>query len=205
VTGCGSSRSGLELQDDLVGRLPQDESLPAEPHDEPYSCTLTAAANGWKLTVRWDPGDLVRQVTFDSDEVRTTMRIPLRNRPRPWTSSDAGVTSTRYGPYQPACNHREGEKVWHVTMEHEQLNFPTVADLTAQLSWPWYSDPSWTAVSADGTVVRVQYDAHPTTPSLNIDVLRLTVNGAPPTASVMEPFLKGEITIEPRSETQSPE
>lgn len=194
VCGCRTRPSGLALQDTLAdrplqGTILQSAQLPAD-----AIRSLTASGQGWTLDVWWKPEALTRHVTWRKGEAGCSLTVPLRQRPRPWTSTSAGVTETKYGPYQPALNLRDGGDAWQVVMSHERIDFPSEQDLVRRLQWKYYNDPSKTALSSDGILVVLAVDissAHMN--SLGVDINTLTVNGKPPSAEILKPFLQGTI------------
>jgi hypothetical protein len=105
---------------------------------------------------------------------------------------------TRYGPYQPACVHRQGGVDWHVTMSHEQADFPTEEDLTKMLKvtipGQRHAHP---VLSPDGIMVTLSGPSFSGTTSLDVEIYTLTVKGQPPSLSLLKPFLTGKVIIEP--------
>jgi hypothetical protein len=160
---------------------------------------LTAEGPDWTVTVQWNTGELPRHVAWREAGDGFSLGIPLRARPKPFTTSFWGLTMTRYGPYQPACVHRRGGDDWHVQMSHEQADLPSEAELTTLLErsipGPAHAHP---ALSPDGIMVTLRGPQFSGTASLDVQIWILTVNGKRPSASVLEPFLTGKVAIEPR-------
>jgi len=109
---------------------------------------------------------------------------------------------TTYGPYQPACVHHRAGADWHVQMSHEQADFPTEAELLRFLkrSIPGqlHAHP---VLSAEGIMVTLRGPLYSGTTSLDVEIWTLTVNRRTPSASLLRPFLTGELKIEPNQIT----
>ena len=194
AAGCSRSPSGLNPQDELARSLPHDTSIQPPDASAKFSHQLTAEGVDWTVTVRWNAGELVRFVTWNEGSDGFSLGIPLRTRSKPFTTSDTGVTITRYGPYQPACVHRRRGDDWHVQMSHEQADFPTEADLTKFLeqNFPGRSH-AHPVLSSDGLMVTLRGPSYSRFSSLDIEIWILTVNGETPSASVLRPFLTGTL------------
>ena len=117
VSAASNARpTGLDLQAALAASLSHDASLPSPESTQQFNKTLTAQGSNWTVTVRWNPGDLHRFVTWQEGEDGFSLGIPLGNRGTPFALTWAGVTMTRYGPYQPACVHQRNGSDWHIQM-----------------------------------------------------------------------------------------
>src|SRR2546425_3144583 len=130
AASCSRRLSGDDLQDALARSLRHDASIQPPDASAKFTHKLTAEGSNWTVTVQWNAGDLKRFVTWREGADGFSLGIPLRARPKPFTTSFEELTMTRYGPYQPACVHRRGGADWHVQMSHEQADFPTEAELT---------------------------------------------------------------------------
>ena len=183
----------MDLQDHLASQAQQDTSMPSAKPPIGARCSLEAAGDGWGLTVLWKTNELTRYVDWKKGNAGFALALPLRRRPSPWTYTNGGTTQTKYGPYQPALTHREGGKPWRVVMSHEKVDFPAEQDLLKVLQWKCYRDPAQTAVSPDGHLVSLRADEYPEGGSLGITIYTLSINGEPPPADVLEPFLMGAI------------
>ena len=196
--GCSSRQTGPDLQDALARSLPHDASIKPPDTVSNYTHSLSAEGAGWSVAVRWNPGELNRWVKWQEGNDGFTLVIPLRPRHKPFAYSSEGVTMTRYGPYQPACVHHKGKDDWHVQMSHEQADFPTEEGLTEMLKSSFPGQPHARPVlSPDGTMVTLFGPSYSGIPSLDVEIWMLTVNGQPPSASLLKPFLTGEVRIEP--------
>jgi hypothetical protein len=196
--GCSSKNTAPDLQDALARSLPHDASIKPPDTVSNYTHSLSAEGANWSVTVRWNPGELNRWVKWQEGNDGFTLVIPLHTRRKPFTYASDGVTFTRYGPYQPACVHHKGEDDWHVMMSHEQADFPTEEDLKEKLKSCFSGQPTARPVlSPDGTLVTLCGPAYSGTTSLDVEIWMLTVNGQPPSPSLLKPFLTGDVTIEP--------
>lgn len=201
--GCEQHHSENKFQDALARSLPHDASIKPPVTVSNYTHDLTAEGSNWSVTVRWNPGELTRWVKWQEGNDGFTLVIPLRNRPEPFKTEFWGMTPvTRYGPYQPACVHRQAGADWHVTMSHEQADFPTEADLTKMLkiSIPGqhHTQP---VLSPDGIMVTLSGPSFSGTTSLDVKIFNLTVNGRPPSPAVLNPFLTGKVIIKSNQQT----
>ena len=198
AVGCSSRHSSPNIQDALASALPHDASIEPSNTVSNYSHLLDAEGPGWSVTVRWNPGELTRWVKWQEGKDGFTLVIPLRPRHKPFTYSDDGVTMTRYGPYQPACVHRRDGHDWHVMMSHEQADFPTEGDLTKMLKSSFPGSPHAKPVlSPDGIMVTLRGPSYSNFESVDVEIWLLTVNGRPPSASLLKPFLTGAVKTEP--------
>ncbi len=187
--------TGLDLQAVLVASLPHDASLSPPEQTQQFKKALTAEGSNWMVTVRWNPGDLHRFVTWKEGEDGFSLGIPLRNRGKPFESTWAGVTMTRYGPYQPACVHQRNGSDWHVQMSHEQNDFPSDEQLKMMLEQNIPGRPHYNSVlSTDGTMVTLCGPAYSGGDTLDVQIWMLTVNRKKPSLEVLKPFLTGKIT-----------
>jgi hypothetical protein len=83
-------------------------------------------------------------------------------------------------------------------MSHEQADFPTEEDLKETLRSSFPGQPSARPVlSPDGTMVTLRGPSYSGTTSLDVEIWMLTVNGQPPSPSLLKPFLTGDVRIEP--------
>ena len=198
TVGCVSKPSGLGLQDALARSLPHDASITPPGTGSNYTYSLTAEGTDWTVTVRWNPGELNRWVKWQEGNDGFTVVIPLRTRPAPFTQSFWGLTMTLYGPYQPACVHRQRGDDWHVMMGHEQADFPTEKDLVKMLerSIPGQLQ-AHPVLSPDGIMVTLRGPSCSRPTALDVEILILTVNGRTPSPSLLKPFLTGKVVIEP--------
>ncbi len=196
LSSCSPKPSGLDLQDALVRSLPHDTTLSPPNASASLTEDLTAKGRNWSVSVKWTPGELTRFVTWREGDQGFSLMIPLRNRSRPFTTSYDGVTMTRYGPYQPACEHRSGRDRWHVMMSHEQVDFPSNADLVKKLRGTvGAAHHANSVLSPTGVMLSLCGPSYSGGSSLDIQVWILTVNGKQPSAEVLAPFLKGELTV----------
>lgn len=152
-----------------------------------------ARAHGWQFDLSWFEHSLVRRVSWQSQDGGFPFEVGLRKRVSPWTDTDAGVTQTMYGPYQPSFRFRSSIESWAITMSHEQVDFPTDQDLVNMLRWPYYAESDAWALSADGTFAELRVDRSRGGNSLSIKLNRLTVRGATPKPSTLAPFIRGSI------------
>jgi hypothetical protein len=200
AAGCCQRPSGLDLQDALARSLPHDASTQPPDTSTRFTNMLTAEGTNWTVTVRWNTGELKRFVTWREGGDGFSLGIPLRTRPEPFTQSFWGLTITQYGPYQPACVHRRDGADWHVQMSHEQTDFPTEAQLTKFLERRIPGQPHANPVlSCDGTMVWLYGPSYSGTTSLGVQIWILTVNGRTPSRSLLQPFLRGKVSIEPNN------
>ena len=198
-----SRPTGLDLQAALAASLPHDASLPTPKASQEFKRTLMAEGSNWTVTVRWNPGDLHRFVTWQEGDDGFSLDIPLRSRGKPFELSWAGVTMTRYGPYQPACVHPRNGSDWHVQMSHEQADFPSDDQLRKMLQQNFPGQPhDHPVLSPDGTMVTLRGPAFSGGDTLDVQIWMLTVNGKKPSLELLKPFLTGKITEEPNNGTE---
>jgi hypothetical protein len=191
--GC-SGPSGLELQQQLTESLGSERGRVATARIQTGNRqTVHASAHGWQFDLSWFEYSLVRRVNWKSQDEGFPFEIGLRKRGSPWTYTDAGVTQTMYGPYQPSFRIRDSSDSWAITMSQEQVDFPTDQDLVKMLQWPYYAKSDSWALSTDGTLAQLRVDRSPAGNSLDVKLDRLTVRGAPPKPSILAPFLRGRI------------
>jgi len=82
-------------------------------------------------------------------------------------------------------------------MSHEQADFPTVEDLSKELERSISGQPqSHRVLSRDGTMITLRGPSYSGANSLDVEIWILTVNGKRPSSSVLEPFLRGKVTID---------
>ncbi len=192
-----SRPTGLELQDALARSLPHDAALPSAKPSQEFGSTLTAEGSNWTVTVRWNPGELHRFVTWQEGDDGFSLGIPLRKRNKPFESSWGGVTMIRNGPYQPACVYQRNGSNWHVQMSHEQADFPFEADLRKELEQVMSGQRHvHRALSPDGTMVTFRGPAYSGSDTIHVEIWMLTVNGRKPSLELLKPFLSGNITTE---------
>jgi hypothetical protein len=194
LQGCGGP-SGLELQQQLTESLGSGGGRISNVTQK-SGCkqTVHASANGWQFELSWFEGSLVRSVSWQSRQGGFPFEIPLKKRGSPWTYTDAGVTQTMYGPYQPSLRLGSSGELWAITMSQEQVDFPTEQDLVNMLRWPYYAESDAWALSADGTIAQLRVDLSAAGNSLDIKLDRLTVRGDPPKPGTLAPFIRGRIT-----------
>ena len=192
--GCSSTQapSGLALQNWLVRSLGA-----TNPDDKPSAFaptrSVTAAKDDWELSVQWNPRDLKRTVKWRKDGKGFELVIPLERRSQPWTYTFENIRMTSYGPYQPAYSFVTGGSRWDVTMNHEQVDFPTTEELLALLQRQYGFFPSQIALAADGTFVQLDVHYSPIGNSLNVQIERFTVQGQPPSPEKLKRFITGRI------------
>ena len=198
AVGCSQRHPRPNPQDALAASLPHDASIQPPDASANFTNQLTAEGGDWSVSVRWNSGESERFVTWREGGDGFSLGIPLRTRPKPFTTSDGGVTITRYGPYQPACVLRRGSDDWHVQMSHEQADFPSEADLTKFLEQSIPGQPhAHPVLSPDGIMVTLRSPLYSRFTSLDVEIWILTVNGKMPSPSLLKPFLGGTLRLEP--------
>ena len=214
LSSCTAQRlpSGLALQNALAASVgPPTVSPPCSDTDERgargFDRCVEATGPNWGLVVRWRDDELMRKVEWRVGSDRGELLVPLKRRPRPWTSELAGVTNTRYGPYQPALHHTVAGEHWSVTMSHERIDFPTVGDLKRFLLWGYYSDPSHVAFDPGKGILVTLYvgrkgDAYLNGAvllgnSLGVEVGELSVAGEPLPTDAFASMAKGSVSVSP--------
>lgn len=189
VSHNSDSPTGLALQDHLVAALNHDGDSRARAscRDDLSSLEhcLDAMGPGWRLVVMWSEDSLIRNVQWWHRDLRGTADILLRERDKPWASSVAGVTTTRYGPYQPSLLVHDEHGEWSVCMAHERMDFPTEGDLLRFLEWGGYTNRAEAALDAEGTMVVLRVSLKGDTVgrrtvarnSLGVELYTLTLRG----------------------------
>lgn len=150
------------------------------------------------MKVEWADGSHWRRITLTHADLPyfdpLTFNIPLRKRPRPWTFSAAGSTSTRSGYLHPNYWFEHQGFKFFVVMGHEKKDFPSETDLVNNLGWGFYTSPSLVALSPEGILVAVQESKGKDEIHLGLHIYYLRIKGKVPSEELLRPFLKGEVT-----------